>query len=151
MRLILKFLLIAFIFVSTNSNAQNTENDFVGSWIAFDHLNNQNPIIFSEDNYISISINGEFIDGKNFIVKGGKNNGKKGELKYSINTDKNPMEIDLIAIMDNDEKGRILGTIKPINENNFLMILSLDGVRDTNFDDENKDNIIQVKRVTNDD
>lgn len=61
------------------------------------------------------------------------------------------MEIDLIAIMDNDEKGRILGTIKPINENNFLMILSFEGVRDTNFDDTNKEKIIKVKRVTNDD
>ncbi len=150
MRLILRFLLITLIFVSTNSNAQSKKNDFVGNWIASDHLSNQNPIIFSEDNYISMSINGEFIDGKNFIIKGGKNNGKKGEFKYSINTDKNPMEIDLIAIMDNDERGRILGTIKPIDENNFLMILSFDGVRDTNFDDTNKENIIKVKRVIND-
>lgn len=150
MRLVLKFLLIAIIFVGKVSNAQNTKNDFVGNWVASDYFNNQNPLILSEDNYISMSINGEFIDGKNFIIKGGKNNGKKGEFKYSINTDKTPIEIDLIAFMDDDEKGRILGVIKPINENNFLMILSFDGERNTNFDDTNKENIIKVKRVIND-
>lgn len=150
MSLILRFLLIALIFISTSSNAQITKNSFVGDWIITDHWNNESPLILSEDNYISMSINGDFIDGKNFIIKGGKNNGKKGEFKYSINTDKNPMEIDLIAIMDNDEKGRILGAIKLINENNFLMILSFDGTRDTNFDNANQENIIKVKRVTND-
>lgn len=111
-----------------------------------DYWNNESPLILSEDNYISMSINGEFIDGKNFIVKGGKNNGKKGELKYSINPDKIPIEIDLIALMDNDEKGRILGVIKPINESNFLIILSFDGVRDQNFEEDNKENILTVTR-----
>lgn len=82
MKLILKLLLIVFLFVSKTSNAQNTKNDFVGNWTVSDYWNNESPLILSEDNYISMSINGEFIDGKNFIVKGGKNNSKRGELKY---------------------------------------------------------------------
>ncbi|UUV22115.1 hypothetical protein [Paenimyroides aestuarii] len=145
-----KLLLIAILFVSKTSNAQNEPNVFIGNWLAIDFWNNESPLILSEDNYISITINGDFIDGKNFIVKGGKNNGKKGELKYSIDADKNPIEIDLIALMDNDEKGRILGAIKLINENNFVMILSFDGTRNTNFDDTDEQNIIKVRRMVDD-
>ncbi|OWR12828.1 hypothetical protein CDW55_12310 [Chryseobacterium sp. VAUSW3] len=93
-----------------------------------------------------MSINGEFIDGKNFIVRGGINNGQKAELKYSINYEKNPIEIDFIAIKDNEEKGRILGAIKQINENEFLMTMSFDGKRDLNFTDENAEKIMSIKR-----
>src|SRR5690554_7972444 len=107
-----------------------------------DYWNNESPLNLYEDNYVSISNNGEFIDGKNFVVQ----DGKKGELKYSINTDKSPIEIDLIAILDDEEKGRILGIIQPINDNEFLMTLSFDGVRDTNFDESANENFIKVKR-----
>lgn len=146
MNVILKPLLILILLISQSSIAQNTEIDFAGNWIATDYWNNESPLILSEDNYVSMSINGEFIDGKNFIIRGGKNDGKKGELKYLINTDKSPIEIDLIAILDDEEKGRILGIIQPINDNEFLMALSFDGVRDTNFDESANENFIKVKR-----
>ena len=69
-----------------------------------DYSGNNSDFILTSDNYVSMSINGEFIDGKNFVVRVGKNNGQKGELKYSINYEKNPIEIDFIAIKDNEEK-----------------------------------------------
>ena len=129
--------------MSQLSTAQNQETDFTGKWTMTDYWNNESPLILSEDNYVSISINGEFIDGKNFVVQ----DGKKGELKYLINTDKSPVEIDLIAIMDNEEKGRILGIIQLINDDEFLMTLSFDGVRNSNLDETNKENIVKVKRT----
>jgi hypothetical protein len=93
-----------------------------------------------------MSINEEFIDGKNFIIRGGKYNGQKGELKYIINYEKTPIEIDLIAVKENKEMGRILGVIKPINENEFLMILNFDGKRNSDFSENNYEQIMTVKR-----
>src|SRR5690554_4145309 len=143
MNVILKCLLVVTLLMSQLSTAQNQETDFTGKWTMTDYWNNESPLILSEDNYVSISINGEFIDGKNFVVQ----DGRKGELKYLINTDKSPIEIDLICIMDNEEKGRILGIIQLINDGEFLMTLSFDGVRNSNFDDTNKENIVKVKRT----
>ena len=143
MNVILKCLLVVTLLMSQLSTAQNQETDFTGKWTMTDYWNNESPLILSEDNYVSISINGEFIDGKNFVVQ----DGKKGELKYLINTDKSPIEIDLIAIMDNEEKGRILGIIQLINDDEFLMTLSFDGVRNSNLDETNKENIVKVKRT----
>ena len=92
-----------------------------------------------------MSVNGEFIDGKNFIIHGGKNDGQKGEMKYLINYEKNPIELDLVAMKENKEMGRILGVIKPINENEFLMIWSFDGKRNSDFSENNNEQIMKVK------
>ncbi|WP_228399661.1 hypothetical protein, partial [Chryseobacterium sp. VAUSW3] len=140
---------IALLFLfSVNCSAQDISEkpNLIGNWIWTDYWQNSSDFILSYDNYVSMSINGEFIDGKNFIVRGGINNGQKAELKYSINYEKNPIEIDFIAIKDNEEKGRILGAIKQINENEFLMTMSFDGKRDLNFTDENAEKIMSIKR-----
>lgn len=111
---------IALLFVfTTNCFAQaNTERlNFVGKWNLTDYSNNRSEFILSSDKYVSMTINGEFVDGKKFNVSGEKSDGQKGELKFSINYEKNPIEIDFIAIKDGEEKGRILGAIKPLNEN----------------------------------
>jgi hypothetical protein len=54
--------------------------------------------------------------------------------------------MDLIAIKDNEEKGRILCSIKLLNVNEFLMTMSFDGNRDTNFTTDNSEKIVIVKR-----
>lgn len=99
--------ILLFLTFIINCSAQKNTLNFVGSWTLTDYFNTKNDFILSEDNYITITINGETIDGKNFIIKGGEKNGEKGELKYSINSNKIPIEIDLIAMKDNVEKGRI--------------------------------------------
>lgn len=131
-----------------NFSAQTKVAKFniVGDWNWTDYWENKSDFILSSDNYVSMSINGEFIDGKKFVVRGGKNNGQIGELKYSINYEKTPIEMDLIAIKDNEEKGRILCSIKLLNVNEFLMTMSFDGNRDTNFTTDNSEKIVIVKR-----
>ena len=147
MNSVFKFLLGLLFFTNIAAYAQTEKQDLIGNWIATDHWNNESSLVLSEDNYVSMSINGEFIDGKNFSITGGTNNGKKGELKYSINTNVTPIEIDIIALLDNEEKGRILGAIKVIDKSEFLMTLSFNGVRDTNFEDSDNENIISVKKT----
>lgn len=137
-----------FLFCLTSCSAQNKieKPNLIGNWIWTDYWENKSDFILSADNYVSMSVNGEFLEGKNFIIRGGKNDGQKGELKYSIDYEKNPIEIDIIAIKDNEEKGRILGAIKILNENEFLMTISVDGKRDLNFSEENIEKISTVKR-----
>ena len=146
MKTFIKISLLFLFFINCSAQQKPQKTNLVGSWIWTDYWENKSDFILTSDNYVSMSINGEFIDGKNFIVRGGKNDGQKGELKYSINYDKNPIEIDFIAIKDNEEKGRILGAIKPINEYEFLMTMSFDGKRDVNFAEENVEKIMTLKR-----
>lgn len=138
------FSLILFTIFSNYVFAQKL--NLAGNWTSIDYDKNKSDFILSEDNYVSMSVNGEFIDGKNYIIKGGKNAGQKGELKYTIDYDKNPVEIDIIAIMDDTEKGRILGTIKLINANEFMMIFSYNGKRDYDFSEYNIKQIAVFKR-----
>jgi hypothetical protein len=142
----IKILLLILILINCTSYSQNKTLNLFGNWEITDYLENKSDFTLSVDNYVSMSINEEFIDGKNFIIRGGKYNGQKGELKYIINYEKTPIEIDLIAVKENKEMGRILGVIKPINENEFLMILNFDGKRNSDFSENNYEQIMTVKR-----
>ena len=146
MKFHIKILLLILLVISSVSYSQNIKLNPVGNWNATDYWGNKSVFILSEDNYASMSVNGEFIDGKNFIIHGGKNDGQKGEMKYIINYEKTPIELDLIAVKENKEMGRILGTIKPITENEFLMIWSFNGKRNSDFSENNNEQIITVKR-----
>lgn len=146
MKIWFKIYLFVLLFISLTSSGQNKKIDLMGVWKLTDYDKNESVFILSDDEYVSLSINGEFIDGKKFIVRGGKNDGQIAELKYSIDYDKNPLEIDFIAIKDNEEKGRILGAIRIINENEFLMIWSMDGRRDIDFSIQNAKRIMNVVR-----
>ena len=138
------FSLVLFTIFSNYVFAQKVNFAFFFFFIYYDK--NKSDFILSEDNYVSMSVNGEFIDGKNYIIKGGKNACQKRELKYTIDYDKNPVEIDIIAIMDDTEKGRILGTIKLGNQDEFLMIFSFTGKRDFNFSEKNAKQIANLKK-----
>jgi len=107
-------------------------------------------MIFSNDNYVSMTINGEFIDGKNYVIKRGKNNGQKGFIKYEIDNTSLPAKIDIIVLtLENNqetEKGRILGILNFINENEMKINLNFGGFRESEFNDSNKENTITLKR-----
>lgn len=146
MKSLIKITLLFLFFNNCFAQSETNKLDLLGNWILIDYWQNKSDFILTSDNYVSLSINGEFIDGKNFIVRGGKNDGQKAELKYSINYEKNPVEIDFIAIKDNEEKGRILGVIKVLNKNEFMMTMSFDGKRDINFTEQNAEKIMKAKR-----
>lgn len=134
-----------FILLSSNLYSQETKFDIVGVWNSVDISENQSKTIFSQDEYVSMTINGEEIDGRKFIIRGGPNNGQKAELKYKVDYNENPIHIDLIAIKDNQEKGRILGIITPVNKNKFLMAISFDGKRPQKIDENSEHTLTLTK------
>lgn len=139
------FSILIFILISSNLYSQETKFDIVGVWNSVDISENQSKTTFSQDEYVSMTINGEEIDGRKFIIRGGSNNGQQAELKYKVDYNENPIHIDLIAIKDNQERGRILGIITPINKNKFLMQISFDGKRPHQID-ENSENTLTLTK-----
>lgn len=130
----LKSVIAAILIMGFQAKAQKSQFSIVGNWESIDYWKSKGKAAFTKDGYVSITINGEEIDGKNFIIHGGPNNGQKGEFKYKIDTDKRPIQIDFIALKDNQEKGRLLGIIVPVNDSKFFMQISIDGKRPENID-----------------
>ena len=145
----MKKIIYLVILFSFNSLFAQDSNIIVGEWNATDFWENKSKIIFSEDIYISITINGEFVDGKNFIIRGGKKDGEKAEMKYGINYTKNPIELDIIALKTENgmpkEYGRMFCLLKFTNANEAYLIISK-GARDSDFKDENKERIVKLFR-----
>lgn len=139
--------LLFFLLFNSNLYSQETKFDIVGVWNSEDYWNNKSKTIFSKDGYVSLTINGEEIDGKNFIIHGGPNDGQKAELKYEIDSEKSPIKIDLVAIKDNQEKGRILGIIVPVHHTKFLMIINFNGKRPQKIDDENYEQTLTLTKI----
>jgi hypothetical protein len=146
----MKKLLLIFFIITNICYSQDIKETIVGDWIGIDIDGNKEKMIFSNDNYVSMTINGEFMDGRNYVVKGGKNVGQKGFIKYEIDNSSLPIKIDVIAIMlENNqivEKGRILGILDFINKNEMKINLSYSGIRETEFNDSNKENTINLIR-----
>ncbi|MGA9212061.1 hypothetical protein [Kaistella sp.] len=142
---IITLFLTIFTFISLYS--QETKFDIVGVWNSSDYWSNESKTIFSKDGYVSMTVNGEEIEGKNFIIHGGSNNGQKGEMKYEINSEKSPIQIDIIALKDNQEKGRILGIIVPVHHTKLLMLLSFDGKRPEKMNDENYEQTLTLTKI----
>jgi len=120
----------------------------VGEWNATDFWENKSKIIFSEDGYISMTINGEFVDGKNFIVKKGKNKGQKTELKYTIDYNKTPIELEItgISVVNGklEKTESVLGVLKFLNNDEALLILTREAKEE--FNEESKDRVIKLQR-----
>ncbi|TRX35989.1 hypothetical protein [Flavobacterium restrictum] len=96
-----KKIVFILVIITSVSYSQNKKLNLVGNWNMTDYWGNKSVFILSEDNYGSLSVNGEFIDGKNFTIHGGQNDGQKGEMKYVINYKKTPIELDLVTVKEN--------------------------------------------------
>jgi len=138
---------IVFFLTNLLLYSQSSIFNIVGIWNSSDYSKNESKTIFSKDGYVSLTINGEEIDGENFKIHGGSNNGEKAELKYEINYEKNPMQIDFIAVKDNIERGRILGIIIPYNKDKFILLMSFNGIRPEKIEQENIEQILTLIRV----
>lgn len=146
----MKKILLLFLILTAVSYAQTKKEILVGTWQGTDASGVKNKMIFTSDNFISMTINNEFIDGKNYIIKGGKNDGKIGLLKYEMDESKIPVTLDVIAVAVEKgkevEKGRILAILDFKSNDEIKINLSLNGVRATEFNESNEAYTILLKR-----
>lgn len=135
-------LLIVLPLLSFNSNFNSS--DLIGKWIGEDK-GEVMFITFDEEGYAAFENDGQIIGGKEFVM-----NGKKGNMTYEANLDKNPIEIDFILtkLHPTDEKSneqkKMLCIAKFEDKNNMIIVLNFDSERPTEFSDSNS---IKLKRV----
>ncbi|SFH92066.1 hypothetical protein [Halpernia frigidisoli] len=145
-----KILQVILLFICFLSFKAQTNEDLIGKWQGVDSTKNIWSITFSKDNFISFSINGEFIDGKNFKIHGGSNDGKFGQVIYKVDFKSNPIKINLIAKFKKGdliiEKGILKGFLKFVNKNEILILLDFENKNYTNFTEENKNDTARLIR-----
>lgn len=145
----MKKLLFILLIITNICYSQNEQQSIIGEWNATDFDGNKSKMIFSNDNYVSMTINGEFVDGNNLVVKSGENNGQKAFIRYEIDNSSLPIKIDFIAIkLDGEkfvEKGRIVGILEFLNETEMRINLSFTE-RETEFSDTSKKTTIYLKK-----
>lgn len=146
----MKRVLLLFLLTTTFCNAQRSKQTVVGEWTATDFDGNVSTMIFTDDFFISMTIGTEVIDGKNFIVKGGKNDGQKGILKYELDTNSFPIKIDIIAfeIIDGvkNEKGKLRGILEFLNDTEMRFNLNFKNNREFEFTEANAIGTLNLKR-----
>lgn len=114
----------------------NEVKDFVGKWTGEDN-GQVGSIVFDEEGYASIEVGGEILGGKNFEL-----NGKKGSMRYEINTKVKPIEVDfVVTIIETGEVKKMLGIAEFKDKNNMIFALGFTGVRPTEFNDNNAINL----------
>lgn len=145
-----KVLLLLLVFVTTFCNAQTSNQTVVGEWSTKDFDGNESDMVFTADHFISMNIGAEFIDGKNFTVKGGPNDGQKGLLKYEIDSTSFPIKIDVVAYEIKNgvpsEKGRLLGILEYLNETEMRFNLNFENKREIEFTESNAISTLNLKR-----
>ena len=107
-------------------------NKFVGRWTGEDK-NEIGYLIFDNDGYAYLEINGEVLGGKEFTFKG-----KKGSMRYEINEDTSPIEVDLIInILETNEEKRLLCIAEFLDDDNFKFAMGFEDLRPSEFAEDN--------------
>jgi hypothetical protein len=130
-------LLIILPLLSFNSNFN--PDYLIGKWAGEDK-GDIGLITFDKEGYATFEINGQVIGGKEFVL-----DGKKGEMTYEVNVEKEPIEIDFtLTKLESNESKKILCIAKFEDENNMILTIIFSSERPTEF---NKKNSIKLKRI----
>lgn len=130
-------LLILLPLLSFKSDLNSFE--LIGKWTGEDK-GKIGFITFDKEGYSTFEIEGQIIGGKEFVL-----NGKKGKMTYEVNSEKNPIEIDLIITkLETNEQKKILCIAEFEDENNMIFAMTFDSERPTEF---NEDNSIKLQRI----
>ena len=129
----MKNLILLFLVVSPWSmTIENDKEKFVGKWIGDDKYQ-IGPINFDSEGYAFFEIEGQIFGGKEFVLEG-----EKGKMTYEINTETNPIQVDLIITkLEHGEQIKLLCIAEFIDDDNMKFAVSFEGQRPTEFDSEN--------------
>ena len=114
----------------------------IGKWSVLDSNSTSGFISFDKDGYALIKEDdGPVIGGREFILEG-----RKGQISYSVNYDKKPIEIDLIITeLDSNRELRMLCIAEFIDQDTLLFTYSFDiAARPLDFDSHE---VLTLKRT----
>ena len=136
MKNLFTFLLIV-PFLSLTVEIDNSK--FIGKWEGEDNKE-VGYITFDEEGYAAFEIQGQVFGGKEFDY-----NGKKGKMTYVVNSDVEPIEVDLIMTnLDNGDKKQWSCIANFVDDNTMEFAMGFNNIRPTDF--EGSDAII-LRRV----
>lgn len=105
---------------------------FVGKWIGKDQ-GDIAYITFDKEGYATFDMGGEVLGGKAFNFKG-----KKAKMTYSINDKKNPIQVDfIITVLENNMQEKLPCIAQFIDDNTLKLAMGFEEVRPTKFDADN--------------
>ena len=120
----------------------NKSPDFniVGTWQGVDDKE-VGYFIFEEDGYAFFQHQGLKIGGKEFDIKG-----KKGSMSYEIDYASDPMKIDfIVTILEQNETKRLLCIAKKITNDKIKIAVGFSGERPAIFEDNDEMIFTRVK------
>jgi len=137
----MKNLILFFVLIPLFSfNSSVAEEDIFGRWEGKDEKNKVGSIIFSDDGYATIEIEGRIFGGKEFEV-----DGNKASMTYTFNRDVKPFEIDfIITAIETKTEMRILMIAKFEDQDTITIASDFNDTRPTKF---NSGNSIKLHRI----
>lgn len=135
-----KLLVILYILPLLSFNIIQEPFDIVGRWSGEDK-GDIGFINFDKEGYASFETQGQIIGGKEFLL-----DGKKGSMRYKINTFTDPVEIDFtITKIKTKEEKKLLAIVKTIDKDNIIIAMTFGGIRPISFDDGNSMTLTRVR------
>ncbi len=95
----ISILLISFV-MSSKLAAQKASHSIVGIWEIREESKILGYFDFSEDGLIYFDIENFILDGRNFEIKGGENEGRTAQIKYQLEKAKSDYDLILIGMIE---------------------------------------------------
>ncbi len=134
--------LLSFLACSTGTiKSATTSTTLIGKWEGVDRTGKPGAFQFFEDGSVIL-----IIDGKPL---GGPDSGGIGQLKFTADYTKDPIELDIIGIdATGAERGKILMIVRFVSKDKIKIRTHFNDARPQNFDEETIDDTILLDRKT---
>lgn len=126
-----RIFILLFIFPLLSMTIENDKAKFVGKWIGEDE-NEIGSLNFDADGYAFFEIEGQIFGGKEFVY-----DGKKGSMTYMVNSETNPIEVDLIVTkLESKAQKKLLCIASFIDNDTMRFAISFEENRPLGFESE---------------
>ncbi|WP_461303576.1 hypothetical protein [Aureisphaera sp.] len=135
----MKNLFLTLLLLPLVSFTANIQYDLIGEWEGEDQ-GEIGLIVFQKNGFAYFEVAGQRYGGEEFEL-----DGKKGSMKYKINSNVDPVEVDFVVTKhETKEQRSLLGILKFTDEDSMTLAIGFNGPRPTGFDSENS---IRLNRI----
>uniref|UniRef100_UPI00404A953A hypothetical protein n=1 Tax=Gelidibacter sp. TaxID=2018083 RepID=UPI00404A953A len=135
-RLLLLLLLLPLFAFQTDTPAK-----LIGKWVSTDKEDSFNFLLFDEEGYATMGIDGRVLGGKEFSM-----DGKTGQMTYSVNMENDLIEIDLVLKQfENNREKTLMCIAEFVGDDQLKIAMGFEGVRPEVFDEEAKEMIVLTR------
>lgn len=144
-----KYLIIFLVTIFGTCFSQSAK-DLHGVWKGYDDSKTEGIFTFFPDGFVSVKLGTIIIDGRNYIIPDGPNQGKTGYLHYSADFSKTPVMLKLKASYTNaknepEESDFVKILIEFRKENEILLFIDLDNENPSDIDPMSPNLIVLYK------